>query len=114
MDPTTLPTFQNLPTYLRKPFLRAVNQNPLAWLLQPTTDEVFNSSNRCWARLQAFAFSLGFTVVTGKVYSSRTPRWQFRCIHHSIKSQNNRRLEPEMEKNTKGIIVITRKRNGTV
>jgi hypothetical protein len=41
MEPTALPTFQNLPTYLREPFLRAVRTNPLQWLLPPYTDDEF-------------------------------------------------------------------------
>jgi type II secretory pathway predicted ATPase ExeA len=79
MDPKTLRTFQNLPAHLHEPFLRAVNQNPLEWLLPPATDDEFNSSNHCLARLQAFALGQGFAVVTGKVYGkgSTTPRWQF-------------------------------------
>src|SRR5271169_5090720 len=33
MEPTALPTFENLPTHLCEPFLRAVQANPLQWLL---------------------------------------------------------------------------------
>ena len=82
MDPTTLPTFQNLPAHLRDPFLRAVRSNPLEWLLPPISNETFESSTHCLARLQAYALGQGFAVVTGKVYRDGTPRWQFLCIHH--------------------------------
>jgi hypothetical protein len=75
MDLTTLPAFQNLPSYLREPFLRAVRVNPLEWLLPPNTDEVFDCSDACLARLQAFALGQGFAVVTGKVNRQGTPRW---------------------------------------
>jgi len=51
MEPTALPTFQNLPTHLRDPFLRAVRRNPLQWLLPPYTDDEFESSKQCIARL---------------------------------------------------------------
>jgi hypothetical protein len=50
MEPTALPTFQNLPTHLREPFLRAVRTNPLQWLLPHTNDE-FESSEQCLASL---------------------------------------------------------------
>jgi len=54
MDPTALPTFQNLPAYLREPFLHAVRRNPLQWLLPPYTDDEFDSSEQCLARLQVY------------------------------------------------------------
>ena len=90
-----------------------LNQNPLARLLPPATDEVFNSSNHYLARLQAFALGQGFAVVTGKVHITGTPRWQFQCIYHSTRNQNNRRLEPKMARDGEGSIII-RKRNGHV
>ena len=37
------------------------------WLLPPTDDE-FESSEQCLARLQAFALGQGFAVITGRVY----------------------------------------------
>jgi hypothetical protein len=114
MDPTTLPTFQNLPTHLREPFLRAVRANPLEWLLPPNTEEVFDSSDACLARLQALAIGQGFAVVTGKVNRQGTPRWQFRCIHHSTKTRNNRQLEDEVERDVENKILTNRKRNGHV
>ena len=83
MDPTTLPTFQNLPAHLRDAFLRAVRSNPLDWLLPPANNETFESSKHCLARLQAYTLGQGFAVVTGKVHQDGTPRWQFLCIHHS-------------------------------
>ena len=114
MDPTTLPTFQSLPTHLREPFLRAVRVNPLKWLLPPNTDEVFDSSDASLARLQAFALGQGFAVVTGKVNRQGTPRWQFRCIHRSTKTRNDRQLEQEVQRDLDNKIVSDRKRNGRV
>jgi hypothetical protein len=52
MDPTALPTFQNLPAHLREPFLRAVNQNLLARLLPPTTDEEIPTARQALERSQ--------------------------------------------------------------
>jgi len=98
MEPTALPTFENLPIHLREPFLRAVHRNPLQWLLPPHSDDEFELSEQCLARLQAFALGQGLAVVTGKVYRQDTPRWQFRCIHHSSKTRNHRKLEQEVER----------------
>jgi len=114
MDLTALPTFQNLPAYLCEPILRAVQVNPLQWLLPPYTDDEFDSSEQCLACLQAFALGQGFAVVTDKVNRDRTPRWQFRCIHHSSRTQNHRKLEQEVEKDNKNAILTNRKRDGRV
>ena len=114
MDPTTLPTFQNLPAHLREPFLCAVRRNPLDWLLPPCTDDIYKSSEHCLMRLQAFALGQGFAVVTGKVNRCGTPRWQFRCIHHSARTQNHRGLEPEVLRNSDHKVLTNRKRNGHV
>src|SRR5436305_747874 len=100
MEPTALLTFQNLPIHLREAFLRAVRTNPLPWLLPPHTDDEFESSEQCLARLQAFALGQGFAVVTSRVYREGTPRWQFRCIHHSSSTRNDRKLEQEVERDT--------------
>jgi hypothetical protein len=114
MDPTTLPTFQNLPTHLREPFLRAVRANPPEWLLPPNTEDVFDSSDACLARLQAFALGQGFAVVTGRVNRQGTPRWQFWCIHHSTKTVNKRRLEEEVERDVNNKVITNRRRNRLV
>src|SRR5271155_238005 len=53
-EPTALPAFLALPTHLRQPFLNAVGNNPLDWLLPPTSGEVFESSDQYLARLQAY------------------------------------------------------------
>ena len=47
MDPTALPTFQNLPTHLFDPFLGAVRTNQ--------TNDEFESSGQYFTRLQSFA-----------------------------------------------------------
>jgi hypothetical protein len=74
LDPTTLPTFQNLPERLRDIFMNVVKRTDLEWLHEPITGEVFESSNHCLARLQALALGQGFAVVTGKVNKQITPR----------------------------------------
>ena len=105
MDPTALPTFQNLASHLRDAFLGAVHTNPLQWLLPPQTNDEFESSEQCLARLQAFALGQGFAVVTGRVYREGTPRWQFRCVHHSSKTRNVRKLELEVERDSENKVL---------
>ena len=90
-----------------------MHSNPLEWLFPPTNDE-FESSEQCFARLQAFALGQGFAVVTGRVYREGTPRWQFCCIHHSSKTQNHHKLEQEVERDPENIILTNRKRDSRV
>ena len=51
------------PKYLVAVLERAVNALPSAWLLQPTTGEVFDSIEHCRRRLQGYALAEGFDVV---------------------------------------------------
>ena len=60
--------------------------------------EVFDTAKGCLARLQAFAFSQGFAVVTTR---SRKERSHFSCIHHGGETRNWRKLEQHVEKDLK-------------
>src|SRR5438046_9559100 len=51
------------PKHLVAVLERAVNALPPAWLLQPTTGEVFDSIEHCKRRLQGYALAEGFEVV---------------------------------------------------
>jgi hypothetical protein len=50
------------PKHLIAVLERAVNALPSAWLLQPTTGDVFDSIEHC-RRLQGYALAEGFDVV---------------------------------------------------
>src|SRR5271155_1546783 len=113
MDPTALPTYQNLPEHLRRPFLNAVGRNPTEWLLLPQNDEVFDTFDHCFARLHAYALGHGFAVTKGKSWTI-TPRRQYLCIHHSSKTRNDRRLEEEVERDSEKRITSRRQRNSVV
>ena len=72
---------------------RAVNALPPAWLLQPTTGEVFDSIEHCKRRLQGYALAEGFDVVqTGGVSLgdtdtssvTRSPLDQIRLDHSAV------------------------------
>ena len=51
------------PKHLVAVLERAVNALPPAWLLQPTTGDVFDSIEHCRRRLQGYALAEGFEVV---------------------------------------------------
>ena len=66
-----------------------------SWLVSPVKGEVFESGKACLARLQEFALSRGFAVMT---LNSKTGRFRFGCIHYRKESKNWRKLEQHVEK----------------
>ena len=89
---------QLCPPHLRRLVEDTVNSFDDKWLLPPVEGEAFDTAKGCLARLQAFAFSQGFAVVTTR---SRKERSHFSCIHHGGETRNWRKLEQHMEKDLK-------------
>jgi hypothetical protein len=80
-------------------------------LLPPIEEEPFDSGKAYLARLQAFAFSQGFAVITT---ASRAGRFRFACIHHGDDTKNWRKLEEHVEKDLEsGKIVSKRQKENT-
>ena len=67
------------PTHLRKCVEDYADSLPQAWLLPPQAGEVFDQTQDCLARLQGYAFTQGFAMVTT---TSKKGRAQFTYIHH--------------------------------
>ena len=89
---------QLCPPHLRRLVEDTVNSFDDKWLLPPVEGESFDTAKGCLARLQAFAFSQGFAVVTTR---SRKERSHFSCIHHGGETRNWRKLEQHVEKDLK-------------
>ncbi|KAF7503405.1 hypothetical protein GJ744_009713 [Endocarpon pusillum] len=87
---------------------------PEAYLLPPQTGEEFENPESCLRRLQGYALSKGFAVikVSGSTDSKRV-RIQYRCIHHGKQTQNNRRLELHVERDSEGRTITQRQREST-
>jgi hypothetical protein len=73
------------PPHLRTVVEDAVEAFDNAWLLPPRQGEVFETSKACRRRLQGYALSQGFAVVTA---SSNKTRARFSCIHHGVQTRN--------------------------
>jgi len=101
------------PRHLVATLEKAVNALPVEWLDPPVTGEVFESFQECERRLRGFALSQGFDIVQKGGSGAHTPGKRWVCIHHGVRSQNNRGLEPRVERNKQGEITSTRKRNTT-
>jgi hypothetical protein len=98
------------PPHLRTLVEDAVEACESAWLLPPQHGEIFETAKECLRRLQAYALSRGFAVVT---LSSKPKRAQFACIHHGAETRNWRGLEERVEKGEEESVVSRRKRDDT-
>ena len=81
---------QLCPPHLRSLVEDTVQAFDESWLCAPVEGEVFESGKACLARLQGFALSKGFAVVTT---NSRAGRFRFGCIHHGKESKNWRKFK---------------------
>ena len=82
LDPSLVPAAQK--------FINAMNP---AHLNSPEDGEQFDTPEEAIERLQDYAFSQGFVVVTGSCGSRGNPRKYYHCIHHGVETQNNRKLD---------------------
>jgi hypothetical protein len=88
----------------------AVEAFDSAWLLPPRQGEPFDNPKACLRRLQGYALSQGFAVVTA---SSQKGRARFACIHHGTETRNWRGLKECIERDVEGNILSNRKKNDT-
>ncbi len=65
------------PKYLVAVLERAVNALPPAWLLQPTTGEVFDNIDYYRRRLQGYALAEGFEVIYTGGGTKKVPTARF-------------------------------------
>jgi hypothetical protein len=98
------------PPHLRTVVENAVEAFDSAWLLPPQQGELFDNPKACLRRLQGYALSQGFAVVTA---SSQKGRARFACIHHGTETRNWRELEECVERNVEGNIISSRKKEDT-
>jgi hypothetical protein len=71
--------------HLRKIIEDAVDTFDSAWLSPPQPGEGFDTAKDCFRRLQGYALSRGFAVVTT---TSNKTRARFACILHEDKTKN--------------------------
>ena len=91
-----------------------MNALPPAWLLQPTTGEVFESIEHCRRRLQGYALAEGFDVVQTGGGTKKVPAARFECSRHGESTRNWRKLESHVERDKEGTITTVRQREDTL
>ena len=111
LEPSSFVAYLLCPPYLRQLIKDTVQSFDDAWLLPPQNGELFDSGKACLDRLQGFALSRGFAVVTT---SSTAGRYRFGCIHRGPETKNWRKLEDRVQKDPESKqIVSNRQREGT-
>jgi hypothetical protein len=101
------------PAHHRPAVERTVNALPSAYLLPPHSGEIFNSLEDCNRRLRGYAFAEGFDIVRHGGGIKAIPSYRFKCLFHGTKTQNHRKLEDRVEKDSEGQITSKRQREGT-
>ena len=82
LDPSLVPAAQKF-----------IDGMPPAHLRAPANGERFEVPEEAYERLQDYAFSQGFVVVTGSCGSRGNPRKYYYCIHHGTETKNWRQLD---------------------
>jgi hypothetical protein len=81
---------------------------PPAWRLAPQTGEVFDSLQLFKDRVRVWSFYDGFKVIRGDEGNKRCPRLRLQCKHHGEETQNTRKLEDNVVKDSEGKITSDR------
>src|SRR5579859_7792687 len=99
------------PPHLRKQVEDVAESFNPNWLLPPADGEVFESFQECFARLQGYAFSQGFAVVTLSSNKKKACT-EFGYIYYAKETKNWRKLKIHIDKDlASGDIVSNRKHN---
>jgi hypothetical protein len=103
-QPTSFVAHPLCPPHLRQLVEDTVQSFDDAWLLPPQDGELFDSGKACLDRLQGFALSRGFAVVTT---SSTAGRYRFGCIHRGKETKNWRKLEDHVQKDPESKQIVS-------
>ena len=100
----------NCPEHLKKLVTEIVRFIKPSYLEEPVHGELFDTKEACLARLQGYALSKGFVVVT---LQSKAIDAQFRCIYHAKQPRNTHKLEDHVVLDKEGVILSKRQRENT-
>jgi hypothetical protein len=111
-----LPRSLNMPWYAKPGCLehhraaveRVVNALPPSYLLTPCSGELFEGLEDCNRRLRGYALAEGFDIVRHGGGTKVLPSYRFKYIFHGNTTQNHRKLEDYIEKDSNGKITSRR------
>jgi len=81
-----------------------VNALPPSYLLEPSSGELFEGLEECNRRLRGYALAEGFDIVRHGGGTKALPSYRFKCIFHGSTTQNHRKLEDYVERDSEGKI----------
>jgi len=93
--PTVWQPHPNLNPSLTPIIQRAIDRIPPVHLKPSADGELFDIPNEAYERLQNYAFSQKFQIVTG---SCEVDRRNHSCIHHKTDTKNDRKLDNHARK----------------
>jgi hypothetical protein len=99
------------PPHLRKQVEEVTEGFNPSWLLPPKEGELFQSANKYFQRLQAWAFLQGFAIIT-TTSGTKKARAQFACVHYSEQTKNWRKLNERMKKDSDTGEIISNRQRG--
>jgi len=88
----------NLPAHVLAPIQQVIDRIPPAHLLDPQPGKILHP-DEAYNRLQDYAFSKGFCIVTASRNAANT-YVRYKCIHHGKETRNWRKLEEHASKET--------------
>jgi hypothetical protein len=92
---------------------RMVNTLPPSYLLVPSSGELFKGLEECNRRLRGYVLAEGFDIIKHGGGTKAIPSYRFKYIFHGSSTQNHRKLEDHMEKDSEGKITSRRQREAT-
>ena len=87
-----------------------VNTLPPSYLLPPCSGERYQGLEDCNRRLRGYALAEGFDIVRQGGGTKANPSYRFKCLFHGSNTQNHRKLEDRVEKDSEGQITSKRRR----
>jgi hypothetical protein len=99
------------PKHHRAAVERMVNALPTSVLLPPALSEIFDSLDDCITRPRGFSLAEGFDVMKHGGGIKQVPGSRYKCIFHGSYTQNHRKLEDYIERDSAGKISSRRKRD---
>ena len=101
------------PAHHRAAVERIVNAYPPSYLVPPASGEIFDSLEESNRRMRGYALAEGFDIVRHGGGTKALPSYRFKCIFHGSKTQNHRKLEDHVEKDSEGKVISKRQREAT-
>jgi hypothetical protein len=101
------------PKHHRAAVERMVNALPTSVLLPPASGEIFDNLDNCITRLCGFSLAKSFDVIKHGEGIKQVLGSRYKCIFYNSYTQNHRKLEDYIERDSAGKIWSRRKRDAT-